>query len=384
MRLLPGLAGFAAGLALAGSVAWADSISPDSFEATLDIGESVTITKTVTVDAGSPTTSKADVFFLVDTSGSMGGVINAVKDNASTILADTAGFGDIAWGVGSYEDFPISPWGSSGDLSWRLNQAITTVQADVQAGIEDLSLGFGADGPESNLEALYQSAVNDTVGWRDGSKRFIIWFGDARGHDPESCADQGIAGCTNPATAGYPGATLTATIAALDDQGIEVIGVNRLSGTTGSGIDSTGQATAIIDEVGGQLLSLAGNPAGGIVSTILDSLTTAFSTYNSVALSPVGNMPGVDVSWTPLFDPADGPWTREETRTFDFEVTFTGLEAGVHDFVIHGLVGGGIVATETDRITVRDGVPPIPLPAAGWLMLAGLGGLAALRRRRRA
>jgi hypothetical protein len=29
-------------------------------------------------------------------------------------------------------------------------------------------------------------------------------------------------------------------------------------------------------------------------------------------------------------------------------------------------------------------MPPVPLPAAGWLMLAGLGGLAALRQRRRA
>ena len=29
-------------------------------------------------------------------------------------------------------------------------------------------------------------------------------------------------------------------------------------------------------------------------------------------------------------------------------------------------------------------VPPIPLPAAGWLLLAGIGGLAAMRRRRKA
>ncbi|MFN3846459.1 MAG: VPLPA-CTERM sorting domain-containing protein [Paracoccaceae bacterium] len=29
-------------------------------------------------------------------------------------------------------------------------------------------------------------------------------------------------------------------------------------------------------------------------------------------------------------------------------------------------------------------LPPVPLPAAGWMMLAGLGGLAAMRRRKRA
>jgi hypothetical protein len=30
-----------------------------------------------------------------------------------------------------------------------------------------------------------------------------------------------------------------------------------------------------------------------------------------------------------------------------------------------------------------DDPAPVPLPAAGWLMLAGLGGLGALARRRR-
>ncbi|MGY6696020.1 MAG: VPLPA-CTERM sorting domain-containing protein [Roseinatronobacter sp.] len=373
------LLGVTAGLALMATGALADSISPEKFEATLEIGESITIKKTVTVDAGAPTTSRADVFFLVDTSGSMGGVINAVKTNASTILSDTAGFGDIAWGVGSYEDFPISPWGSPSDQAWRLNQAITTVQADVQTGINSLTLRSGNDTPESNLEALFQTASNESVGWRDGSKRFVIWFGDARGHDPESCAAQGLA-CTNPATSGYPGATLTATIAALNETGIEVIGVNRLSGTTGTGIDGTGQMSVIIDEVGGQLLSLAGNPAGGIVDAILGSLDTAFSTYKTVSLSPNGVPAGVGVE---VSSPIVGDFDREETRVFNFEVTFTGLLEGVYDFTIDALVDGGVVATEYDRITVAGGVTPIPLPAAGWLLIGGIGALGAVARRRR-
>lgn len=36
------------------------------------------------------------------------------------------------------------------------------------------------------------------------------------------------------------------------------------------------------------------------------------------------------------------------------------------------------------KLEIYGTVAPIPLPAAGWLMLAGIGGLAALRRRRRA
>lgn len=34
--------------------------------------------------------------------------------------------------------------------------------------------------------------------------------------------------------------------------------------------------------------------------------------------------------------------------------------------------------------TVPDEPPPVPLPAAGWMLIAGIGGLAALRRRKRA
>jgi hypothetical protein len=40
---------------------------------------------------------------------------------------------------------------------------------------------------------------------------------------------------------------------------------------------------------------------------------------------------------------------------------------------------GITVSRQTDA-----GVAPVPLPAAGWLMIAGLGGLAAMRRRKRA
>lgn len=42
---------------------------------------------------------------------------------------------------------------------------------------------------------------------------------------------------------------------------------------------------------------------------------------------------------------------------------------------------GGITSV---NFSFGQTMPPIPLPAAGWLMLAGLGGLAALRRRKRA
>lgn len=345
-----------------GSAAFADSIDPASYSTTLAVGESVTIRKTVTVDAGPPTTSKADVFFLSDTTGSMFGVIDAVRTNAAAILAGTTGFGDVAWGVGEYKDFevPGTPWGSFGDFPWRLNQAITTDTTAVQNGIDQWSASGGNDLPESNLYALSQAASGDpAVGWRDDAAKFIVWFGDAEGHDPDT-------------TPGYPGPTLAQTIATLTGANVTVIGVNS------GNLDGTGQASAIAAATGG--LYEDSFDADTIVDTILDSLTTAFSTYNTVSLLPVGNMPGVGVTTS---GPIVGDFDRSVARTFEFDVTFTGLEPGTHDFVIRALVDGGTVATETDRITV-PGTGVVPVPAALPLLLSAFGVAGLMARRRKA
>jgi hypothetical protein len=56
------------------------------------------------------------------------------------------------------------------------------------------------------------------------------------------------------------------------------------------------------------------------------------------------------------------------------------VEASNGDFFYYSPLLGN-PANWTDPVIVGA---PVPLPAAGWLMLAGLGGLAALRRAKRA
>jgi len=46
--------------------------------------------------------------------------------------------------------------------------------------------------------------------------------------------------------------------------------------------------------------------------------------------------------------------------------------------------GGDLTGSDRPAFEFSNVVTPVPLPAAGWLMLAGFGGLAALRRRKRA
>ena len=59
------------------------SITPDHVTKTLYPGDCYTVTKTVTIPGYTP---KADVVFAFDLTGSMGGIINAAKTKAVTIM----------------------------------------------------------------------------------------------------------------------------------------------------------------------------------------------------------------------------------------------------------------------------------------------------------
>ena len=72
-----------------------------------------------------------------------------------------------------------------------------------------------------------------------------------------------------------------------------------------------------------------------------------------VELPRLGNLPGAGVT---ISDPIMCSFDREETRGFDFDAIFAGLEEGAHDLVIHARVDGGFVAAETDGIIVDDGI----------------------------
>jgi hypothetical protein len=348
--------------AVLAAVAGADTINPSSVSATLDVGESLTITKTVTVST-ELTTALVDVFFLVDTTGSMGGEITAVKNAISTIFTNTSALGDIAYGVGQYEDFytgfETRGWGSPGDVPWAMLQDLTTDTTAVTNGINALALGSGNDGPESNFEGLKQMA--DTASWRPGSKRIAFWFGDARSHDPDD-------------TSGYPGPTQADTIAALNAKNIQVEALNS------GGLDSQGEATAVTAATGGALRTFSSD-ATALINIVKDALDTTFSTYKTVALD-LSEVPG---GLAAVSNPGAyaGAFSRDVEETFEFDLTITALTPGTYDFNIYGLVDGVRTAREIDRIIV-PGDGAIPEPSMGVFGgMALLLGFLGFRRHRR-
>lgn len=250
--------------------------------------------------------SVADVYFLIDTTGSMGGPLTNVQSSLTRISADiSAAIPDVQMGVGHFEDFPCCSdpfdpfgdfttyYGDAGDSPYEHVQDITSDLGAVQAGLNSLVLGSGGDGPESTTEALYLTATGEGFTWRGpnpgsvpprtcpavldepGSRRgypcfragalpIIVHVTDIDAHNGPSGAnayrDDLIGSRTH---------TFDDAVIALNNIGARVIGV-AVSGGGMAHLDEYARATGSVDGSGRTLTQSA---SGGDVSTaIIDAI----------------------------------------------------------------------------------------------------------------
>lgn len=231
--------------AVLAAAATAAGVDPSSFSATLAPGGSTSLTKTVHTPAIPP---NPDIVFLADTTGSMGTAVGNVRTNAGAIMSQVLASQPTAeFGAAEYKDFDAFD-----PFAFRLNQAITANTADVQNGMTQWVAGGGDDTPEAQLNALWTLATSGATGFRTGSSRIIVWFGDSSGHDPSG------------------GHSQAAAIAALQAAGITVLAIPITAG--GDGLDSTGQATAITTATGGSIVSAAPNAVAAAILSGLSNL----------------------------------------------------------------------------------------------------------------
>ncbi len=131
-----------------------------------------------------PRIQKADVAFIVDTTGSMGGSISGLRASLSSIASSLkTKIPDTAFAVGDHRDFPMNPYGEGSDYPFRLRQRVTTVLSEAQAGVNVLSASGGQDIPESQIEALYQAAVGTGFKNASGTTTWTPAFNPAAGYD---------------------------------------------------------------------------------------------------------------------------------------------------------------------------------------------------------
>lgn len=100
-----------------------------------------------------------DVAFLLDTTGSMSGLVNTMGSEFSTIVSQlSATLPDAQYGAATYDDYAYGGYGSSssGDKPFILIQQVTSDTATVSSRLKSLPIHYGVDEPESGMEALYQ------------------------------------------------------------------------------------------------------------------------------------------------------------------------------------------------------------------------------------
>jgi len=364
-------------------------VVPPVVEAELEPGESMTLTKGVTTPLIPP---NPDIYFLCDTTGSMGPIIAAMQANAGAILAAVVAAQPSAqFGVGAYQDFPIP---ASSPFCYENRQSITSDTAAVQAAIDGWTLCWGGDGPEGQFYALDRLAEGTGIGWRGIGTKIVVWFGDAPAHDPVPMAATGL---------GYDitEATVTNDLVAA---GIKVIAISWDSGAPSPyrlGLDddpnvaggdyaaaygtiedgSLGQASRIAAETGGAYL-FAATPEEAVEAVLvgIEQLTT------DVWWEVVDCDPGLTVTLEPAVHyavPGNTTVQFEETITLAEDAPQCETLTGKVIFYANEYPEEGVVIGEQEiSIHVADITPPCvacrewvnphgKVPPAGWTTAPG-------------
>ena len=137
--------------------AMAGSISPSTYNASIAIGESISVVKKIITDKGA---GLVDFLFLADNTGSMGGVIGNVKTVADQLLTDLkTTYTGAQFAVARYLGDPSesSPANFSG--AFNVLQKSTADQSLALAGINSWTASGGGDFPEANFYALQQLSL---------------------------------------------------------------------------------------------------------------------------------------------------------------------------------------------------------------------------------
>ena len=150
--------------------------------------ERVDKTTTVEITKTPPTVKKAgaaDIVFVVDRSGSMGGTINTVRRNVNEFARNLAKDGVAArFGLATYSDEVYGRRSGKTDEGTILTKFgetyFTTDPVELEKALEKIKIAHGGDSPETATPAL--TKIVSTYDWSKSpkNKKFVVLLTDAR------------------------------------------------------------------------------------------------------------------------------------------------------------------------------------------------------------
>ncbi|HEY8429565.1 MAG TPA: hypothetical protein VIL20_14375 [Sandaracinaceae bacterium] len=296
---------------------------------------------------------RGDIFFLVDTTGSMGLAINNVRSSLSTTIvpAVSAAIADVVMGVGDFRDFPVDPYGDPGDWPFVVRQTMTADVSAVQAALNSLSAGGGADGPESAVEGLYGAVTGgdcpDGFGqacFRDSTHPIIVVVTDAPMHNGPGGAEP---------YSGVPARTWSEMTAALNAANAKIVGaaVDPLPGGFPLPFPLPNAARPHLEELARATTSRAYDgsltvydaPGGSVSTAVVDGIVDLVGATRQ------------DVTSRTIDDPSD-PAGVDATRFITAVTPVRATRATRFDATtFYGVAGG---TTVTFRVTFRNDFLP--------------------------
>lgn len=241
------------------------------------------------VTPGGTTAGPLDVQFLQDRTGSFADDIATVRGLVPQITAALQMVqANSLFGVSSFVDKPVSPFGAPGEWVYQQQLALSADTAGLAAAYSAMTTLNGVDQPEAQIEALMQLALHAAeVGYRPDSARFVVLFTDAPYHVAGDGAAGGILTPNNGdaffpaggALEDYPSiAQLQAALSAAN-----IIPIFAIAG----GFEPTYQS--LVDALGrGAVVTLTAN-SSNIVSAITAGMTAATTTHIEDANCGSGN-----------------------------------------------------------------------------------------------
>lgn len=133
----------------------------------------------VTPPESSNSVRLADIVFVLDVTGSMSSRIAAVKANMLNFMTNLAGSG-INYGIGIVVFGDVTYTYNNGNLYYDQGTILSLINAIT---LGEHGIGSGGDGPENQLEALYQGS---RMNFRPGAHRVEILLTDIYAHQADA------------------------------------------------------------------------------------------------------------------------------------------------------------------------------------------------------